>query len=37
MLGFENFIFCQEKLLATPWILGIVVKVGNSCFCYSKI
>ncbi|CAD8118773.1 unnamed protein product [Paramecium sonneborni] len=37
MLGFENFIFCQEKLLATPWILGIVVKVGNSCFCYSKL
>ncbi|CAD8115088.1 unnamed protein product [Paramecium sonneborni] len=37
MLGFENFIFCQEKLLATPWILGIVVKVGKSCLCYSKL
>ncbi|CAD8202278.1 unnamed protein product [Paramecium pentaurelia] len=36
-LGYENFIFCQEKLLATPWILGIVVKVGNSCFCYTKL
>ncbi|CAD8100728.1 unnamed protein product [Paramecium sonneborni] len=36
IFGFENFIFCQERLLATPWILGIVVKVGNSCQCYTR-
>ncbi|CAD8196619.1 unnamed protein product [Paramecium pentaurelia] len=37
MLGFDNFIFCQERLLATPWILGIVVKVGKGCFCFEKL
>ncbi|CAD8170135.1 unnamed protein product [Paramecium pentaurelia] len=36
IFGFENFIFCQERLLATPWVLGIVVKVGNSCQCYAR-
>ncbi|CAD8178685.1 unnamed protein product [Paramecium octaurelia] len=36
IFGFENFIFCQEKLLATPWVLGIVVKVGNNCQFYAR-
>ncbi|CAD8053542.1 unnamed protein product [Paramecium primaurelia] len=36
IFGLENFIFCQERLLATPWVLGIVVKVGNNCQCYAR-
>ncbi|CAK62714.1 unnamed protein product (macronuclear) [Paramecium tetraurelia] len=30
----DNFIFAQEKLLNTPWVIGVVIKVGLKCHCY---
>ncbi|CAD8195143.1 unnamed protein product [Paramecium pentaurelia] len=30
----DNFIFAQEKLLNTPWVIGVVIKVGLKCRCY---
>ncbi|CAK89047.1 unnamed protein product (macronuclear) [Paramecium tetraurelia] len=32
----ENFIFAQEKLLNTPWVIGIVIQVGLNCRCYKQ-
>ncbi|CAD8078293.1 unnamed protein product [Paramecium primaurelia] len=32
----QNFIFAQEKLLNTPWVIGIVIQVGLNCRCYKQ-
>ncbi|CAD8094615.1 unnamed protein product [Paramecium sonneborni] len=32
----DNFIFAQEKLLNTPWVIGVVVQVGLKCRCYKQ-
>ncbi|CAD8085670.1 unnamed protein product [Paramecium primaurelia] len=32
----QNFIFAQEKLLNTPWVIGIVIQVGLNCRSYKQ-
>lgn len=36
VIGLSNMLFAKEKLLNTPWVIGVVIKVGLKCSCYER-